>query len=379
MKDELLEIYKNAERHENTIKEKVIIEYVRSPFCEILGQSNSTYRVEFSDNGVPLYKEEIPINHWVRPNIHYFIDGTVKVFKDDELMIVNDFDAVDKRVYVTLESKALGDTLAWIPYVEEFRLKHSCEMICSTFWNDLFTHRYVVNKYPDIQFVEPGTEKDKIYALYNIGVYPGDLTKNKQDYRTIPLQQVAADTLGINYREIKPKINVIRKLSHSFIKKYVCIATHSTAQAKLWNNPNGWQEAIDYLHEKEYAVVSVSKEGCGNLRGVIERKNESIHNIIAIINDCEFFIGLPSGLSWLAWALDKEVIMISGMSKPWYEFRNKHYVHNNNVCNGCFCDPSIEFDRGNWNWCPRNKNFECTKKITSERVIEKIDKLKKII
>jgi len=33
------------------------------------------------------------------------------------------------------------------------------------------------------------------------------------------------------------------------------------------------------------------------------------------------------------------------------------------------------YDRNNWFWCPRNKNFECSKEISVESVIKTIDKL----
>ena len=33
---------------------------------------------------------------------------------------------------ICFDSKAIGDTLAWFPYVEEFRKKHECEVVVST-------------------------------------------------------------------------------------------------------------------------------------------------------------------------------------------------------------------------------------------------------
>ena len=91
------------------------------------------------------------------------------------------------------------------------------------------------------------------------------------------------------------------------------------------------------------------------------------------MQNCEFFIGLGSGLSWLAWACEKPVIMISGFSDPRSEFYTPYRVHNKNVCNSCWNDKTLPFERGNWLWCPRNKNFECSKQITFEMVKEKID------
>jgi len=39
------------------------------------------------------------------------------------------FNAEGKRVYIAMDSKALGDSLAWIPYVQEFKKQHKCEVI----------------------------------------------------------------------------------------------------------------------------------------------------------------------------------------------------------------------------------------------------------
>ena len=52
---------------------------------------------------------------------------------------------------ICFESKSLGDSLAWMPYVEKFRIDKKSKVICSTFKNDLFEKQY-----PEIEFVEPG-------------------------------------------------------------------------------------------------------------------------------------------------------------------------------------------------------------------------------
>jgi hypothetical protein len=36
--------------------------------------------------------------------------------------------------------------------------------------------------------------------------------------------------------------------------------------------------------------------------------------------------------------------------------------------------PEIKFDKGNWNWCPYNKNFECQTSITADMVINRISR-----
>ena len=95
------------------------------------------------------------------------------------------------------------------------------------------------------------------------------------------------------------------------------------------------------------------------------------------IKNCDFFIGLSSGLSWLAWALNKKVVIISGCTNEDNEFKENCYrVINKNVCNGCLNDSSLDNQTKittSWMYCPRDKNFECSKEISFEMVKEKID------
>jgi autotransporter strand-loop-strand O-heptosyltransferase len=112
--------------------------------------------------------------------------------------------------------------------------------------------------------------------------------------------------------------------------------------------------------------------------GVIDKTGDlPLQDRITDIYNCEFFIGLGSGLSWLAWALGKEVILISGFSDPESEFYTPYRVINREVCNSCW--NKEEFDKGNWNWCPYHegaeREFECSKEITFEMVKKQIDRL----
>jgi autotransporter strand-loop-strand O-heptosyltransferase len=126
-----------------------------------------------------------------------------------------------------------------------------------------------------------------------------------------------------------------------------------------------------------------SKEGDGYMnnyypKGVTIFKGGNLQEVIDDLSSCEFFIGLGSGLSWLAWACKLPVVLISGFSEKWSETTLDTYrVINESVCHGCF--NSDRFDAGDWNWCPLHKNtdrmFECTKEINSDMVINQIQHL----
>lgn len=248
--------------------------------------------------------------------------------------------------------------------------------------NELF-----VDQYPNIEFVSPGEVVHNIYAQYRLGWFyneDGSLNSNvhKEDVRRQPLQKTATDILGLDHIEIRPKL----KLPNVSKRKKVGIGLHSTAQAKYWNNPTGWQEVVDYLRDLGYECMIYSKEGDGYMnnyypKGVSVFKGGNLQEVINDLSTCEFFIGLGSGLSWLAWACKLPVVLISGFSEKWAETTLDTYrVINESVCHGCF--NSERLDAGDWNWCPLHKNtdrmFECTKKITSDMVIKEINKIMSI-
>jgi len=119
------------------------------------------------------------------------------------------------------------------------------------------------------------------------------------------------------------------------------------------------------------------------MESIINRSGDHpIQQRISELKHCEFFIGLDSGLSWLAWALHKPAVLISGFSQPYTEFGdNCMRVINHDACTGCWNDTNYVFDRGEWNWCPRHQDtdrqFECSKSITPRMVPNAIESLTK--
>lgn len=383
-----LNLFKNISKNENISKKneniKIICHFINQPFVEITGNSNKKYLIEFWDGLGNLYHStQINSNMWTKSNCEYYTDWTIKIYCENKLIYVHKFDCQGKKVYVHLESSSLGDTLAWFPLVEEFRKKHNCDLICSTFHNDFFE-----KKYPEIKFIKPGTIVHDLYAMYKIGWYYNEdntinFNKNPKNFRDQHLQKTASDILGLDFKEIKPLIDFTPS-SNPVEKKYFCIANHSTAQSKYWNNSTGWQDVVDYLKDNNYEVVLLSKEPDGymgnkNPIGVIKLEDKSLYEIMNYLYHSEGFIGLGSGLSWLAWALNKKVFLISGFSRPNCEMKDCIRIFTPNTdttCNGCFND--FRLDPSDWNWCPKfkgtDREFECTKSITSETVIDQLKK-----
>jgi len=393
MRDILIKEYKNTKIlniKTKDAKNTFNVNFVNGAFLEVLGPVEEEYDLKFINTKTNrvIHQSTIKNNMWTRTNIKYCINWKIEVYSNNSLVFEYKWNPEGKRVYIHLDSGALGDTLAWFPYVEEFRKTFKCSVICSTFHNDWFE-----GNYPDLEFVKPGTEVKDIYAMYNIGwFYDGKnvvFDKIPIDFKKYPLQQTASEILGLKYSEVKPLINSPKKKT-STKGNYVVIAPHASAHAKYWNHPNGWQTVIDYLNSKDYKVVMLTQELLGDdwhdsklggtLTGVINNTGDlPLQDRMVDIRDAKAFIGVGSGLSWLSWALKTPTVMISGFSYPYTEFQDCERVYSKDpkICQGCFNRKWL--DPGDWEWCPDHKDtprqFECTKTITPEQVIASINKL----
>lgn len=395
MKEELIEAYNSLVKLNIPSKisqNKFIVHFIDGAFLEVKGDNQNKYKVVMSnsDSGQVIHSTIITNNMWTRTNIKYFVKWDVKVYEEstNELVFEHLYNPKGKRVYIHFDSSAIGDTLAWFPYVKEFKEKWECDIIVSTFKNDWFK-----KEYPEFEFVKPGENIHNLYAMYGVGWYYTDegdvkLNLNPRDFKPNPLQQTATDILGLEYKEIKPKISLSNK-KRPIEHKYVVIAPHASAHAKYWNYPGGWQTIIDYLNNKGYRVMTITNEKLGDkfhdsklggkLKRVINMTGPlDIKERMNQIKHADLFIGVGSGLSWISWALGTKTILVSGFSLPETEFEDCERIYpEKGICKGCF--NRIRLDPGDWEWCPVFKNtprqYECTKTITPDKIIEKIEKL----
>ena len=333
--------------------------FVNQPFLEIKGNSDSNFLVKFFDEkGICHYENTIKANHWVRLNRQWYTRWQAKVWEGKDLIYNSTLDLEGKKVFIAIDSKSLGDTLAFIPYCDAFRVKHNCEVIVSTFWNKILD-------YPDLEFVEPGTMVN-CYAMYMLG-YFHDSDKEPVPANKVPLQQCASNVLGLDFEELVPRVRVNRERLD--LGRYVTIATNSTAQCKFWTR-SGWQTVINYLHSKGFRVINVSKEAnpFDNCEPI---SDTSIEYTMQVIAGAEYQISLSSGLSWAAFAIGTHVVLISNFTASDYEFTTKcTRIVNTKVCHDCWSEHKL--DSANWNWCPRNQNFICHTSITPEMVIQQL-------
>ena len=338
------------------------------------------YKVEFIDNksNAILYTTVIQKNMWTALNFKYYIDCFIIIrnYETKEVIKKLDTSLNGSNVKIILDSKALGDTLAWMSYAEEFRKKNNCNVYLLTFHNECFE-----NQYPNINFITwNNINSIKSFATYRIGWYYDEnfninFNKNPNNFRLQPMQKTATDILGLEYEEIKPKLNFVKKSTKS---KKVGIAIHGTSQVKYWNRENGWQEVVDFLNNNGYEVILYSKEhdgymGNSNPTGVKQFPESDILTLASDLSECEFFIGIGSGLSWLAWVVETPVILISGFSANYTEFQTG-VIRINNEIEECdkHCFNHNRMDPSDWNWCTCVPKYSCSFNIEPKQVIDAI-------
>ena len=355
------------------IKYKFLL--IRGLYFELLDTWKSKeYNVIIGENiageKIPIYELKMRKNTWARVNRNYLCDYYVDIYDDDVLKQTIWFKdhLKGKKVFISFDSAALGDNIAWMPYCREFKKKYECDVIVSTFKNFLFEKVYT-----DLKFVGRGVTVDNITAMLELGWF-WDKEKEPVHPATIPLQKSASNILGLEYHEIIPEIDFIPK-QRPIEEKYVVISTHSTSGLKYWDKEN-WQSVINWMIENGYKVFEISKEE-SEIDNVLPFHDKSLDNTMNHIYHSEFMIGLSSGLSWLSWAMKKKVFMIANFTSPDHEFTtNCIRLINHDVCNSCWNKPMFKFDKGNWWWCPEHedtqRHFECHKKIKPEQLIQAI-------
>lgn len=324
---------------------------------------------------------------WINSTKTYYVRFRIQVFKKGEETPFLDevMDLKDRDVLISFPVGTLGDIIAWFHSAEVFRQKHACRLECVLAKELIPLFR---EQYPEIELTSP-EEKRRFtpYATFRIGLFfKGNTTCQPVDFRYVGFHHNAAYILGILPQEHPPRLNL--NAPRQIAEPYVCIGVQSTTQAKHWNNGTGWTEVVTRLKELGYRVLCIDRQAHGG-EGFVWNHipwgaedytgNIPLQKRVDLLRHASFFVGLSSGLSWLAWASGTPVVLISGFSLPASEFPTPWRVFNPHGCNGCWDDTTVDFDHKDFFWCPRHKGterqYECSRLITGRQVIGVIDKL----
>ncbi len=310
----------------------------------------------------------------------YYIRWQIEAALDGRTVFVHVFDAGGQRVHFFFPSSAMGDTVALLPYMQAFREKHHCRISCSA---PAYMREIVELFDPTIEQVD--TLGDDTYASYYLGAWVNMPFMSPVDGRLMPLTQIGQPILGLGpVPAPRFSVDTPRMIS----ERYVCIAVQASSTGKAWLYPGGWEIVVDYLKSLGYRVLCIDRdrsstnhgntvvmpdnaEDCTGNLPMSERANQ--------IAGADFFIGVSSGLAWVAWALGRPVVMISGISFPWYEFPNPYRIINYQVCHGCLNDAQTDFEKcGQCPWLGETpRRYECSKAISPGMVIGAIDRLRR--
>ncbi|ABO59802.1 autotransporter strand-loop-strand O-heptosyltransferase (plasmid) [Burkholderia vietnamiensis] len=312
----------------------------------------------------------------------YFVPFQLEVWKGGEKVFEHTMNLKDREVLIELPVGTLGDTVGWFPYAVKFAKLHGCKLTVSMAKPliPLFAKMY-----PSINLRTPEEiNVESFYASYRVGLFFSDWENKQQpsDFRLVGLHRTAGYILGVDLTEERPLLDIPDD-SRPIPEKYVVIATQASTQCKYWNHLDGWREIIRFLKAEGYRVICIDQKpvagserdhvwnhiphGCEDQTG-----NRPLSERARWLKHADFFIGLSSGLSWLAWATGVPVVMISGFTHPTNEFHTPYRVTNFHTCNSCWNDPKVMFDHSDFMWCPRKagtpQQFECTRLITPEHV-----------
>jgi autotransporter strand-loop-strand O-heptosyltransferase len=352
----------------------------------LLPQGKWRIRLSDTDTGNILFQTELESGR-INSSKRYFLRCRIDVWQDDKPVFEHEYSAKDREILIQFPIGTIGDTVGWFPYAVRFQEVHQCKLTCAmaSWLIPLFA-----DAYPHITFVDhEGIKADSYYATYSMGLFfdDDDHVHQPSDFRLVGLHRTAGYILGVDPTEFPPKL-VVPDDTRPIPEPYVVIAAQSSTQCKYWNNPAGWREVVAMLKEAGYRVICIdqrTEHGTGIVwnhipygaedqtgdRPLVERVRWMMH--------ADFFVGLSSGLSWLAWAAGIPVVMISGFTHPTNEFDTPYRVINYHACNSCWNDVRVRFDHKDFLWCPRHagtpRQFECTRLITAEAVNSAIRKI----
>lgn len=339
------------------------------------------------DTDTLLFRQELNGAGMVQSHKRYYVRFEIIIWKDGEQVFTHTCDLKDREVLITMQMGGLGDHIAWVGQAVAFVEEHGCR---ASFLVKKEMIALFEDEYPHIRFIDEDDMGDRqYYAHYKVLVFFGDreFICQPNDYRQSGLSHMGAYILGLDPEDRKPRVTSDPG-GRPLEEPYVCIGAQASGLSKYWNNPRGWHDLVRFLKEKGYKVVCIDKCRVAGPTTALryiphgtedETGDRPLTERVRWLKHAEFFVGTSSGLAWLAWAAGTPVVMISGYTEPYNEFRTPYRIINRNVCNGCANDVNIELQAADPFFCPRHKGteriFECSRAISFTQVKKTIEKI----
>ena len=336
--------------------------------------------VRDGDSGMVVYDRDISeqiLVSWEK----YHIRWQVEIRRDDALVFSHSFDPTGQKVRIVLTSGLLGDTLAALPYVRMFRQQYGADV---SYWTPKeWLHELCRHLLPDLPMQEE--QDEETYATFYISPAFYLPSISPFDGRLMPMTDWGRIILKLH--EQAPPLQWPAG-PRQIKEPYVCIGVQASSVVKGWLYPNGWEEIVAYLREQGYRVLCIDKEshreeedlgiavdcpkGAEDFTGdrsLIERGN--------MLSHADFFLGLGSGLSWLAHTVGCPVVMICGFSMYWSEFPTPYRVSNPLACSACYNDVRVLWHK---TCCPYHEKdspafLECQRTISPGMVLQAVKRL----
>ena len=274
------------------------------------------------------------------------------------------------RVLVEIVSNSLGDTVGAVAIISKYQQQNNYEVSVISNYPNLFK-----KSYPNLKFIG---RNETITESYDHRIS----TTYKFEF---PLMEGYSKDFGITTEGISLKVDSVNG-QRPIKNKYVCIGVHSTAQCKYWNYPGGWDMLSKMLRKKGLTPVVVERDELFGIKehmnglpqSAVKKVGMKFSDVLNHIQHCEFYIGISSGLSWVAQGLGKPTVIISNVTSKDNEFLDEKTlrIYDEKICHGCI--HKEPFDPNDWLWCPVYRNDDlrrhlCTKLITPTEVMEKIE------
>jgi len=270
-----------------------------------------------------------------------------------------------KEILMHLDSFCLGDTICFASLIDAFMEYHKPKYV----WITTFFPHLLVSNRDDYEFVNANqTGFLEVDKLLDVGYNKDDISHTLGG-----MFYAAKDTMRLPQSTLPGKCPVIPKFRIPNLNK-VTMGPETVKKISQWNynGTEGWQTVVNALNSTGYEVYNISYENTMNLENVKGfHGHDDLNVAIDHIISSRFFVGLSSGLSWLAWAYGVPVVMLANFTKKQNEF-DCFRVTNPYVCNGCFnMYPNLKTK------CPvflgTERENECHTKITPKMVIDKIN------